>query len=32
MAVSVISHLFPVLQKSHDLIFISLLGKRDFYQ
>jgi hypothetical protein len=29
-AVSFIYHLFPVLQKSHDLIFIYLLGICDF--
>ena len=32
MAVSFIYHLFPVLQKSHDLIFTYSLGMRDFYR
>ena len=30
--VSAIYHLFPMLQKSHDLIFIYSPGIRDFYQ
>ena len=32
LSISAIYHLFPILQKSHDLIFIYSPGIPDFYQ